>query len=117
MVSFSKNKCHVLDFIFRNSDNFLAPFWSDIDFRGQSDRPIDKKGYVAYAVHQSFQTDAVSVNLFNKTTTFIRENANVSTFSPTMIIAVSWIRGKPYVYFQYDNQDEVSIFYFFMKIY
>ena len=81
----------------------IAPFWSDIDFRGGNG------GFLA-TVHESTATDEISVKLFNQTRLYLQKYANVTNFSPTTVVLGTWYKGTPYPYYNYLGKTEVMHF-------
>ena len=64
---------------------------------------------VAYSQHQSVDTDALSIKLFNRTNTFIARHGSSSNFAPVTIAVITWRNGSPYPYWNYVGKNQVSI--------
>ena len=84
--------------------DIIAPYWGDIDFRTNNGA-----GFLA-TVHDNTATDEISVKLFNQTKTFLNKYANVTNFSPTVIILGTWYKGTPYPSYYYSRKIEVMHF-------
>eukprot|EP00794_Sanderia_malayensis_P017962 gene17962-19759_t len=81
----------------------LAPFWTDIDFSYSS------SGGVAYSQHRNTDTDTFSQMIIEKTGSYISARANIS-FSPNLVILVTWIKAFPYPASTYRNTNKTATF-------
>ena len=80
--------------------DLVAGYWSDIDFRNGFG------GYTA-TVHESNDTDKISLRLFNETRLFLEKFVNLTDFSPSTIVLGTWYKGNPFPSSNYRCKAEV----------
>ena len=88
--SFGRQVTHCCPSPFPNVRDYLvAPFWSDIDIRG------DDGGEIYYQVHSRGNNNSVSDELLDEVSAFI-SNSQQTVFSGSWMLVAKWDHVKAY---------------------